>query len=137
MQLEVVQIDLHKTREHWPVTTPFAPAYVRKFKAGERHNWWVLDQQLMPGSPPVWSSVAHDDYIRVPLFSYVLNPEADLALAFMLQLGLSCAAYMPKGVKKLLIATGQPVELLYDPDTDVNTGIRSWVGFAVIYSGET
>ena len=132
MQLDIVQIDINKTREQWPPTMPFSPAYVQRFKTGERHNWWVLDAPLEAGQPPQWSSAAKDDYIRVPLFSYMLNPAADLALAFMLQLGLSCAAHMPKSVAKLLVVTGQPVELLYDPDTDVNTGIRYWVGFAVI-----
>lgn len=132
MQLDIVQLDISKTQERWPPGVPFEPAYVHRFKPGESHNWLVLDSPLDADQPPQWASPLKDDYIRVPLFPYMLNPEADLALAFMLQLGLSCATHMPKQVVRLLVVTGQPVELLYDPDTDVNTGIRYWVGFAVI-----
>lgn len=132
MKLDVVQLDIPKTQANWPKYVDFEPAYVHKFRPGERHNWLVLDAPLVAGEPPSWARATKDDYIRVPLFQYVLSPEADLALAFMLQLGLSCASFMPKGVTNFLVVTGQPVELLYDPDTDANTGIRYWVGFAVI-----
>ena len=132
MQINIVQLDLNKTRENWPTGVPFAPAYVKKFKRNESANWLVLEQQLVLDQPPTWAKTANDEYMRIPLFPYSLNAQADLALAFMLQLGLSCAGYLPAAVGQFFVVTGTPVELLYNPDTDVNTGIRYFVGFAVI-----
>jgi hypothetical protein len=62
----------------------------------------------------------------------MLSSQGDLALAFMLQLGLSCAGHLPGRVTGFYVVTGQPVELLYDDATNENTGLRYWVGFAVI-----
>ena len=132
MNLRVAQIDIEKTQASWPAGQPFAPAYVRKFKHGEHKNWMVLGSPMDPGTEPAWDLTEHDEYIRIPLFSYSLNPQADLALAFMLQLGLSCAGHLPKEIDSFFVVTGPPVELLYDPDTDANVGIRCWFGFAVI-----
>jgi hypothetical protein len=131
MKLIVDRLDVAKTRENWPVTMPFAPAIVNKRKKLGAANWHVLAEQFVPGTAPQWANAAHDDYVRVPLFSYMLNPEADLALAFPLQVGLACASYLPAGITHLYVATGYPVELLYDSDTDINTGLRYWFGFAV------
>lgn len=130
MKLFVEQLDLAKTREHWPRETPFAPALVRDRKRDKAH-WLALTKPFVPGEPPVFSQTEHDEYIRIPLFPYLLRSQGDLALAFMLQLGLSCAAHLPGPVTGMFIVTGKPVELLYDPDTDQNTGLRYWVGFAV------
>jgi hypothetical protein len=132
MKIEIVRLDLEKTKENWPAGSAFSPAYIQKFKHGQPANWHVLDAPLSDTVPPVWSHTQHDEYIRIPLFPYVLSPQADLALAFMLQLGLSCAGYFPGPVDRFFVATGSPAELLYDPDTDTNTGLRYWVGFAVI-----
>jgi hypothetical protein len=66
------------------------------------------------------------------LFSYTLNPDADLAFAYMVQLGLSCAGYTPKKVKNLHVVTGFPVDLLYDNGITKPTGIQYWFGFAYL-----
>lgn len=132
MELKTVQLDLEKTRATWPDGMPFAPAYVRKFKHGEKKNWFVLGAPLKPGEEPAWDLTEHDEYLRIPLFPYNLSAQPDFALAFMLQLGLSCASYIPKEVAAFYVATGTPVELIYDPDTNTNVGIRCWIGFAVI-----
>lgn len=132
VNLNIAQIDIEKTQASWPAGVPFAPAYTKKFKHGERKNWLVLGAPLVVGEEPVWDLTEHDEYMRVPLFSYTLNSQADLALAFMLQLGLSCAAHLPKEAAHFFVATGTPVELLYDPITNANVGVRCWLGFAVI-----
>ena len=132
MKLIVDQLDINKTRLSWPPGAPFEPAMVRAKDKLPGNKWQVLTEQLLPGDTPVWSLAEYDEYVRVPLFSYDLNPSADLALAFMLQLGLACSAYIPNNVTHLYVVTGTPVELLYDVDTDVNTSIRCWIGFAVI-----
>ena len=132
MKLIVEQLDLTLTRERWPKEQPFEPALVKPKSKLEKGNWLVLAAPLEPGSAPEWARAGGDDYVRIPLFPYDLNPAADLALAFMLQLGLSCAGHLPGQVTDFFVVTGTPVELLYDPDTNINTGLKYWVGFAVI-----
>jgi len=132
MKLLVDQIDLELTRRHWPKEQPFAPAMVKPKSKLDRGNWLVLSSPLVPGGVPEWSSTDHDEYLRIPLFPYTLDPAADLALAFMLQLGLSCAGQLPGKVSDFYVVTGTPVELRYDEDTDINIGLNYWVGFAVV-----
>lgn len=131
MKLDIVQLDMEKTKASWPREIPFAPAYVHNRKPGDKAQWLALDAPLQPGCAGTWALAEHDEYVRIPLFAYTLNPKADLALAYMLQLGLSCAGHLPKTVSNFYVVTGSPVELLYDPDTDENTGLRYWVGFAI------
>jgi len=132
MKLIVEQLDMLKTKERWPADMPFEPAIVKKRTKLGALNWQILSAPFVSETPPQWSNAGADEYIRVPLFSYTLNPSADLALAFPLHVGLSCAAYLPQGITHLYVATGNPVELLYDSDTDINTGLRYWFGFAVV-----
>jgi hypothetical protein len=134
MKINVVQLDIARTRETWPRETLFAPAYVYRRKHNEQSRWFVLDAPLGNDLPPSWANAEHDEYVRIPLFPYMLSAKADLALAYMLQLGLSCAGHLPRAVEQFYVVTGSPVELLYDPDTDENTGIRYWVGFGVVLS---
>jgi hypothetical protein len=132
MKTTVETLDMVKTQAHWPKDTPFTPALVRRRHKHDKGRWAVLSEQLMPGEHPSWSYAAHDEYLRIPLFPYMLSSQGDLALAFMLQLGLSCAGHLPGRVTGFYVVTGQPVELLYDDATNENTGLRYWVGFAVI-----
>jgi hypothetical protein len=129
MKLVVEQIDLQKTREHWPHEQPFAPASVKSRKQ-DKSKWIVLSAPFVPGTQPSWAYTEHDEYIRVPLFPYALSPHGDLALAFMLQMGLSCAGHLPNKLTGFYVVTGRPVELLTGDADDV-TGMRFWVGFAV------
>jgi hypothetical protein len=131
MKLTFETIDLNETLARWPREEPFRPALIRSRKEDKRH-WVVLSAPFSPGQPPQWAKTEHDEYIRIPIFPYRLSHEGDKALAFMLQLGLSCASYLPAPVNELYIVTGAPVELLYNPDTQNCTGMRFWVGFATI-----
>lgn len=131
MKVSVDRLDIQTTRARWPDGEPFMPALIKPVEAVGGANWYVLDAAYTPGEQPIWAFSAHDEYLRIPLFAYDLNPKADLAFAFMLQLGLSCAGYLPGPVRHFYVATGNPVELLYDPDTGLNSGLRYWVGFAV------
>jgi len=137
MKLNIAQLDLEKTKASWPADTPFAPAYVRKFKPGEKKNWLVLGAPLVPGEEPAWDLTEHDEYIRVPLFSYQLSAQPDYALAYMLQLGLSCAGHLPREISHFYVVTGTPVELLYDSATNTPTELHCWLGFAVILQGDS
>lgn len=127
------QLDMHKTRQLWPKDTPFQPALVKTRERSGAAEWVVLSEPLVPNQPPKWSLAEHDEYVRIPLFPYVVqSPQADRALAFALQLGLTCAGYLPAAVQTFHVVTGVPVQLLYDPDTDTDSGLRFWLGLAVI-----
>lgn len=131
MKVSVERLDMKKTSANWPQGTLFAPALVKPVKAIGGSNWHVLDAPYLPGQPISWAHSAHDEYLRIPLFSYDLHPQADLAMAFMLQMGLACAGQLPGAIRHFYVATGNPVELLYDADYEQPTGLRYWFGFAV------
>lgn len=131
MKLIVETLDIDKTRAQWPEKMPFTPALVRERDKDKRH-WAVLADPLQPGDEPHWAYAEHDEYLRIPLFPYFLDVAADKALAFMLQLGLSCAGHLPGRVVGLYIVTGTPVEMLTDDIANEVIGLRYWVGFAVI-----
>ena len=132
MELKVSRVDLALTRKTWPKDLPFSPAYIYKRPVDFVERWRVVDAAIVPGSAPVIIDSYQDPYIRIPLFEYALNPEADLAFAYMIQLGLSCAAHIPSTVKKLHIVTGFPVDLLYDDAIKKPNGLRYWFGFAYL-----
>jgi hypothetical protein len=130
MKLFVEQVDIEKIRAHWPPGLSFAPAVIKTPKEMNGSKWTVLSAPFKPGEPPDWAYTDHDEYIRVPVFPYMLNPDSSLALAFMLQLGLACAGHIPKQITRFYVATGTPVEIVYDSDTDKTLGLRYWIGFA-------
>lgn len=129
MNLKVSRVDLEKTRENWPADKSFAPAYVEPRGKQDKNNWYVLAEPLLPGEKPVWYQTITDEYIRIPLFPYILSTEADLSFAFMLQVGLSCAAELPKPLSALHIVTGVPVEISSEGDL---SHLNYWFGFAVV-----
>jgi hypothetical protein len=132
MKLQVSRVDLALTKKSWPADIPFSPAYIYKRPVENVEHWLVVDEPLEPGKKHSTTSSYQDPYIRIPLFQYTINPDADLAFAYMLQLGLSCAAHIPSTVKKLHIVTGFPVDLLYDDAIKKSTGLRYWFGFAYL-----
>lgn len=134
MNISFSRIDIEKTRQNWPSGTPFAPAHVMPRK--DKNNWIVMSAPLEPGEKPKWYHTLSDEYIRVPLFPYLLNPEADLAFAFMLSLGLSCAAHFPGAVSDFHVVTGVPVEMAYDSSNTQLKHLEYWVGFCVVIQGD-
>jgi hypothetical protein len=131
MKTKFVQLDLVQTKANWPAGRPFRPAYVKKFKHGQPSNWSVVDAPVKPGTPISWAHTYHDEYLRVPLFSYMLHRQTDRALATMLALGLECAGQLTGQAQELLLVTGVPVELCYAADQQTFLGLRYYVGFAV------
>ena len=131
MELKVSRVDLRKTKANWPTDLPFAPAHIERQPTMHPENWFVLDAPLMPGETPSWAIAKNDPYVRVPLFPYRLSEKADLALAYMVQLGLCCAAALPGPVKKFWVVTGVPVDLLYEDGINTSIGIEYWFGLAL------
>lgn len=130
MNVVISRVDMQKTRQNWPTDKPFAPAHVLARK--DKYNWFVLSAPIVPGETPQWYQTVSDEFIRIPLFPYLLNSEADLAFAFMLQLGLSCAAHFPGKVAAFHVVTGFPVELAYDATNTRLQHLEYWVGFGVV-----
>lgn len=135
MRLKVDTVDIDKTKENWPLNTPFAPALVRP-RGRDKRVWHVLCEPLNPGTQPTWCATAKEEFIRIPLFSYTTSHVGDLALAYMLQLGLTCAGYLPAAVTDAHIVTGRPVELIHDADASKIACLRYWFGLAVIIDEE-
>lgn len=127
MTINVSTIDVNKTRENWPPNATFSPALVVSKPDGK---WLVLDAPHTPGVQPTWADADSDGLMRIPVFQYHLNPNADLALAFMLQLGLSFVGYLQEKIKQVHIVTGDPVELIYDEQNNLKHMV-CWIGFAV------
>lgn len=132
MKLFVDQLDIERTRANWPEGEPFAPALVRRRGRDDKLDWLVLAAPVQPGAPAQWVSARRDEYIRVPLYPYLLSHAGDLALAYMLQIGLTCAGQLSGKIEAAHIVTGVPVELLASAETTQPTGMRFWVGFAIV-----
>lgn len=130
MNIVMSRIDLKTTRAKWPADIAFAPALIVAKKPGVPENWYAVDARLDDGQSPSFSDTRHDQYLRVPLFEYLLSPEADIAFATVVQLGLTCVGYVAQPIKTLHIVTGSPVDLIYEDDINTAVGLRYWFGFA-------
>lgn len=125
MQVINTRIDLEKTRAAWP-SVEFLPAHI--IPRDDNKKWRILDAPYSPSATPSFASAAADKYIRIPLFPYKLSPTGDVALAFMLRMGLSFVNHISANIDALHIVTGHPVELIYR-DREL-THMLCWIGFA-------
>ena len=137
MDLTVTQLDILQTKAAWPAGD-FKPAYVATRGVGDNRVWHVATSPIPTGAATdgadaiIWAVADGDEYVRIPLFSYHIIPQGDLALAFMFQLGLICANSIGKEISALYVVTGDPVELIYSADgKPVN--MRYWFGFAAAF----
>jgi hypothetical protein len=130
MNVVVSRLDIKTTRENWPSDIAFSPALVQAKQPGQPEEWLVVDRPVTQNEPPSIACTVSDQYIRIPLFVYSLSPKADLALAEMVQIGISCVGHILKPVKTLHVVSGNPVDLLYGDDINTPVGLRYWFGFA-------
>lgn len=131
MNVVVSRLDMKTTRANWPDGMPFTPALIHAKQPGQPEDWIIIDSKVVPDSPPNLAYTAHDQYLRIPLFEYMLSPKADIALAAMVQIGLVCVGHVQKPVRTLHVVTGNPVDLLYGDDINTSIGLRYWFGFAI------
>lgn len=132
MNTIVSRLDMKTTAERWPSDIPFAPALIQAIQPGQPEDWIVVDARVTPDSPPSFAYARHDQYLRIPLFDYMLSPEADLAFASVIQIGLACVGHIQKPVRTLHVVTGNPVDLLYEDAISTSAaGLRYWFGFAI------
>lgn len=132
MKITTENVDLVKTRQHWPPGQPFQPRLIKTRKELGNLNWTVLSAQYINGNAPEWSYTDHDSYVGIPLFEYDLPVQFNLALASFLPLGIACAGSLKKSIRRVHIVTGVPVEVLFDADKNEDVGIRYWFGLAVV-----
>lgn len=131
MQVILTRIDIPRTQASWP-DTEFTPAYVAARKPGDNNNWMIADTKISTdeANPAVnWAVAASDEYLRIPLFSYDLQPKADLALASMFRLGIMAASAHKGKIRVMHLVIGTPAELIYAMDGDP-VSINYWFGFA-------
>lgn len=130
MKTIISRLDINATRENWPNGAAFKPALVVAKQPGQPEDWVVVDAPVNSQEPPSFGYTTHDQYLRIPLFEYRLDPHAELAMAYLVQIGVACAGYIQKPVKTLHVVVGLPVDLLYDAGINMPIGIRYWFGFA-------
>jgi len=131
-QIRITRLDIPRTLASWP-DTKFEPAYVAPREKGDSSSWWVADAPIPVAGATTdfdWAIANTDEYIRIPLFSYGIPPQGDLALAFMFRLGIIAANVFNGKVRVVHMVLGTPVELEYTAD-GVPTGINYWFGFAL------
>lgn len=92
--------------------------------------WLVSYDAIRMDQPITWSQTRREGSVLIPLVPYLLRPEADLALAFMLQLGMRVSFELGRPVKRLHLATGVPVSEEECPN--FGTMWRYHAGFGVV-----
>jgi len=131
MKIVVSRLDMKATRENWPSDKPFSPALIHAKQPGLPEDWFVIDARVDAASPPSIALTTNDQYLRIPVFEYLLSPKADLAFAAVIQIGIACVGYVAKPVRTLHVVTGNPVDLIYGDDINTAVGLRYWFGFAI------
>jgi hypothetical protein len=71
--------------------------------------WLVPHAPVSLDQPVAWQHHKREDYVYVPLHPYLLPTSPDLALGFMLQLGIKLASELGQPLRRLHLAIGHPV----------------------------
>lgn len=130
MNIVTSRLDLKTTQANWPKNMAFAPALIVAKTPGMPEDWYAVDARLDDGQPPSFADTRHDQYLHIQLFEYTFSPEADVAFAAAVQLGLACVGHIARPIKALHIVTGSPVDLIYGSDINTAVALRYWFGFA-------
>lgn len=91
--------------------------------------WLVAFGPVLGGENADWRYFKRERSIHIPMIPYLMAPDPELAMAFMLQLGLACANDFGRPLKRMHIAMGHPVNVVEE------SGERFWqcyVGIAVV-----
>jgi hypothetical protein len=96
----------------------------------ENEQWLVSYDAIRMDRPIVWATTRREGQVYIPLVPYLIRPEADLALAFMLQLGMRVSFELGRPVQRLHVATGVPVSEVTDPN--FGTMWQYYAGFGVV-----
>jgi hypothetical protein len=80
--------------------------------------WLVSHDAIRLGSPIQWRKHAQQRFVYIPVVPYLTSPEPDLAMAFMLQLGMRVSFDLGVPVRKLHLVIGHPVHQVVRDNTD-------------------
>jgi hypothetical protein len=124
MEVTYQRIDLEQCRLY-----RHAPQTVIDRTAGQ--IWAIPTQPVMVAGSFDWSYCRSEDLVHVPLVPYLLRPEPETALSFMLALGVRAASELKERVRRIHIASGVPVEQFAELD-EHGFGLRLYIGFALL-----
>jgi hypothetical protein len=119
MEVEYTRIDLEKCRQAGEDPILIIPRDVGA-------TWYVPDGTLDPKAKIKWTYFQQQSSVLIPLVPYILQTAPELAMAYVLSLGLHCAVSLPRPIAKIHLAIGTPVEVL------PAGGLRYYVGFGLL-----
>ena len=119
MEVDYTRIDLAKCRQLHEDPVLIIPR-------GNGEIWYVPEGTLDPKSPIQWTYFQQQSSVLIPLVPYILQSEPELAMAYVLSLGLHCAVSLPRPIAKVHLAIGSPVEVRPEG------GLRYYVGFGIL-----
>jgi hypothetical protein len=132
MNIITTRIDLKRTKDGWP-NIEFRPALIIPRREDKR-KWIILDGPILQNAPLNWADAASDEYIRIPLFEYILPAQADLAFSNIFELGVIAAQKLLldlrlDNIAHLHIVTGDQLLLKTDAQNDL-VSLSYWFGCA-------
>ena len=94
--------------------------------------WIVAHQPVTPERQVAWFHHGKGQHVLVPLFPYVLAPTPEMALGYMLQMGITAANQLGgRKVKRLHLSLGRPVnQFMGDPQ--LGDGWQFWAGIGLV-----
>ncbi len=95
-----------------------------------RDTWLVAYSPIVPGEVIRWSVCQKEQHVLIPLVPYLLSTQPELALGYMLQLGLSAAAQLERRVARLHLSLGSPVNEVDDPQ--YGHRLQFYCGFGIV-----
>lgn len=75
--------------------------------------WMVPHAPVSLSEPIDWRHHKREDFVYVPLYPYLIPADPDLALGFMLQLGMRAATDINKPLQRIHLALGNPVNEVF------------------------
>lgn len=91
--------------------------------------WLTSMDAIYLDQPIKWCQYKSEKHVMIPLVPYRLDPNPDLALAFMFSLGVRISYDLGRPVKRLHIATGTP---LSDGSDHPEGKVQYWAGFGLV-----
>ncbi len=122
MELTHHRIDIARALEDSEIVHDVVPRRAKEV-------WMVLSDAIRFDAPLVWHVCQREQHVMIPLVPYWTSEEPDLAMAFMLQLGLRCAGELATPIRRLHIATGYPVSVV---ETTDGPRLQYYAGFGVV-----
>ena len=116
-------------RLHASPDTPFQLFDIITRQKGE--DWYVPYTPISFTERLDWRITRRENHVYIPLVPYLLTPEPDLALGFMLQLAAAAMGSLDRRIRRLHVATGYPVSDIFNED-DRSRMWQYHVGFGVV-----